>query len=223
MKHKKTALILGATGLVGSHLLHILLSSDYDKVHVLSRRTVGYHHPKLQEHITPLEELHQHIEAFHVDDLYCCLGTTIKQAGSQEKFFRVDHDFPLQAATLAKQVGHIKQFFLVSSAGANSNSFFFYSRVKGRIEHALKQLDLPALHIFQPTLLLGQRQQTRPGERIFSFLTRKLRFLFHGPLYPLRGIDAKKVAQAIFEVSLISKKGTHTYTAKQMEELLYLI
>ncbi len=163
-------LLLGATGLVGRELLDLLLHDDeVEKVSVITRRSTGVVSPKLVEHIIDLDAMEQHRALFAVDTIFCALGTTIKTAGSQERFRVVDYDYPIKAARLGREQ-NAQHYLLVSSLSANASSRTFYLRVKGELERDLLQLDYPRTTIARPSLLLGDRNEHRPGERIFSHL-----------------------------------------------------
>ncbi|HET7435245.1 MAG TPA: NAD(P)H-binding protein [Thermoanaerobaculia bacterium] len=183
-------LLLGATGLVGRELLSLLLADpDVERVTVVARRPSGVAHPKLDERVFDLAELAQHADAFAVDVIFCALGTTIKQAGSQERFRFVDYDLPLEAARLGRAAG-ARHYLVVTAQGANAKSRIFYSRVKGELEDALRTIGYPSLTIARPSLLVGHRTEVRRGERIAA----KLSFLFPPSLKP---ISARSVARAL--------------------------
>ena len=161
-------LLLGATGLVGRELLDLLLQDDeVEQVRVIARRSTGVASPKLDEHILELDAMDSRRDLFAVDAIFCALGTTIKTAGSQERFRVVDHDYPVQAARLGREQ-NAQHFLLVSSLGASPTSRTFYLRVKGEVERDVLQLDYPRTTIIRPSLLLGERGEYRLGERIFS-------------------------------------------------------
>jgi uncharacterized protein YbjT (DUF2867 family) len=164
MPESRTGLLVGATGLIGSFLLQRLLASKrYARVEVWARRDIGKAHPKLQVAIADFERLHErHAE---VDDVYCCLGTTIKQAGSQAAFRRVDYDYPV-ALAMAAAAGGAKRLLVVSALGANPDSTVFYNRVKGEMEEAVRAAGVPRTIFFRPSILSGPRAQERTGEKI---------------------------------------------------------
>lgn len=197
----KTALLIGATGLVGEECLTALLAEkSYDKVITLTRRPLKAHHAKLQILQVDFSALHQHRHAIKADDIFCALGTTIDKAGSQKAFRTVDFDIPLQIAEMAKANG-AKKFLLVSSIGANARSSIFYSRVKGELEEALAKLNFDSLIIFRPSILLGKRKEKRTGEAIGRFFAEKLSFLFAGPLKKYRGTPAGSLAQKMVQMA----------------------
>jgi len=178
----KSALLAGASGLVGNELLTVLLSAgEYSKVIVLVRKPLGILNPKLEEKVINFEELAQHKNSFKVNDVFCCLGTTIKKAKSQEAFKKVDVDYPLEMARLAQEM-QSERFLIISAMGANPDSSIFYSRMKGLVEQKLKESDIKSVHIFRPSLLLGNRKEFRFGEVVSSFFMKGLSFLFFGSL-----------------------------------------
>jgi uncharacterized protein YbjT (DUF2867 family) len=198
---KKTALLAGATGLVGSTLLPMLLASErYAKVIVVGRRALATQHPKLTQVVTELSQLEAERLRLIADDVYCCLGTTRKQAGSKEAFFEVDflHVVQLAAITAANFAA---QFLVVSSLGADVESPFYYSQVKGEMEAAVRQTPFRAIHIFRPSLLLGQRAAPRLGERIGGWLLTLVRPLLRGTWQKYRPITATAVAQAMLQAA----------------------
>jgi len=166
----KTALIIGATGLVGRELLNTVLEKDYyKKVLLVGRSSPGIKDNRLEELIVNFDELDKYIEQISANDYYCCIGTTMDQAKSKELFYRVDFTYPLELAKMAMNDPNFDQFHLVSSYGANSQSGLFYNSVKGQTEDAIKELNLKKLHIFQPSLLLGYRKDFRMWEELAKF------------------------------------------------------
>ncbi|MFC5409686.1 oxidoreductase [Larkinella bovis] len=208
----KTALVIGATGLIGTALTHRLVdTAAYEKVKVLVRHSLGWQHPRLQEIQYDFD--HPNGLLVQADDIFCCLGTTLKQAGSREAFRKVDYQYPLDVARQAL-VNQARQFLLVSSLGANPNSSFFYNRVKGELERDLSALDYPTLLIFRPSLLLGDRKEFRLGERIGAGLMRLL-----NPLIPARykGIRAERVATVMCQKAQQELVGKHIFESDQLQ------
>ncbi|EIJ80201.1 putative nucleoside-diphosphate-sugar epimerase [Bacillus methanolicus PB1] len=215
----KTALIAGASGLVGGELLHYLLNGNqYDKVVALARRPLGIKHPKLEEIIADFENLFNYKDHFRVDDVFCCLGTTIKKAKSREAMLRVDVDYPLIIARVAKEMG-AKQFLVISSIGANPNSFIWYTRMKGLLEEQLKEVGFRSLHILRPSLLLGKRTEFRLDETVGAFLSAKLSFAFIGPLKKYKAISGKTVALGMYKIAQSDKKGVNVYISNEIETI----
>ena len=196
MPENRAALLVGATGLIGSFLLQRILDSDrYARVAVWARRDIGRTHPKLKSEVVDFDRLHERpVEA---EDVFCCLGTTIKQAGSQEAFRRVDYDFPV-ALAIATAGGGARRLLVVSALGANPDSRVFYNRVKGEMEIAVRAAGVPATTFFRPSLLSGPRAEVRRGERIGEAVGMLL-----GPLLgKYRPIHADIVAAAMLRAAL---------------------
>jgi uncharacterized protein YbjT (DUF2867 family) len=160
----KTAIVLGASGLVGTELVHQLLNTtEYGKIKIFVRRSVNISNPKLEEHIIDFDNLPAWKNDLVGDTLFSCMGTTLKTAGSKEKQYKVDHTYPFQCIEAAIQNG-IKQIVLVSSIGAKASSSNFYLRMKGELEDAIKQLNPDNFIVFRPSILDGNRVENRPAE-----------------------------------------------------------
>lgn len=212
--HKK-ALVIGATGLIGSQLVELLLNSDhYKEVRVLVRKSLNKPHPKLVEVLYNFAQP----DATQVigDDVFCCLGTTMKQAGSKEAFYAVDYEYPVQTARFARQNG-AKQYLIVSSMGADPKSAIFYNRVKGEVEDTLRSVGFDSLHIFHPSLLLGNREEQRMGEKIGETVMRFFKPLLVGPLQKYRAIDSVKVARAMLACARQEQAGIFVHESDQLQ------
>lgn len=218
-KDDKTALVFGATGLIGGHLVNfLLLHGAYEKVKTFGRRELDIEHPKLEQHIVNFDDPKSVREHMTGDDLFCCLGTTRAKAGSKEAFFKVDFIYAFRVAKLGVEQG-INQFFLVSSVGADKNSFFYYSRVKGEIEEAIKGLDYWSIHIFRPSVLLGERPENRWGEEIAGKIGGFLDGITGGLLTKYRPIESDIVAKAMVGAAQKFEKGIHIYPSEHLQEL----
>ncbi|MCB2409636.1 NAD-dependent epimerase/dehydratase family protein [Hymenobacter lucidus] len=201
MKLQKTALIAGASGLIGSQLLPLLLASDrYAKVITVGRRPVPIMHPKLEQRVLNLDQLEQHRMSLIADDVFCCLGTTMRQAGSKEAFYKVDYLYVVKLAALTA-ANFAAQFMVVSSMGADAGSRFYYNHVKGEMEQAIRQTPFRAIHIFRPSLLLGDRAEKRTGEQFGAVLLRVLNPVLVGPLRKYRAVAAATVARAMLRAA----------------------
>ncbi len=193
----RTALLVGATGLVGLHLLRRLLAHpDYGRVTIWVRNEIPLRDPKLHQVMVDFEHLQEHASTLDADDAFVALGTTIKKAGSQPAFYRVDYNYPFQVAYLAQQRG-VQRFLMVSALGADPRSRVFYSRVKGEAENAIRELGLPKLWFFRPSLLVGERAESRPGEKLGAIIGRLIAPLLVGGLRKYRPIEADAVAAAM--------------------------
>ena len=212
----KTALIAGASGLTGGYLLNLLLESpEYSTIIAYVRKSSGLTHPKLKEIVVDWETLQEPVAA---EDIFCCLGTTIKKAGSQEAFRRVDYNYPLQLAQLQYRGGS-QQFLLVSAMGADAKSSIFYSRVKGELENALQSIGYKSLHIFRPSFIAGPRKESRTGEKIGLAIFSILSPLFIGPLKKYAPIQAEHIARAMLRTAQKNEQGTKLYDSAVTDEL----
>lgn len=215
----KTAVVIGASGLVGKELsLQLAEDPEYSSVTVLIRKQMDITHPHIRQVLVDFDNLAQYRAEFAAEDIYCCLGTTIAKAGTREAFRRVDLEYPLQAAQLAAAEG-AKQFAVITAMGANESSPFFYNRVKGELERRLAECGLHALHIVRPSLLLGHRQEKRTGEEWAAAVSRRLPFLWRGPLKRYRPIQAASVAAAMRAVVRQGKTGVHRYESAELHRL----
>ncbi len=214
----REAIVVGATGLVGSELIRQLCErEEYISVTALTRRKLDFQHEKLIERIVDFDELAaSDIDFAH--EVYCCLGTTIKKAGSKEVFEKVDVEYPLCVASLAKKRG-IQHFIVISAMGANEKALAYYSRVKGKLEKELIDLHLPQLSIIRPSLLVGNRTEFRFGEKVGEWILKLLNPLMIGPLKKVRSISASQVALAMQVIALHGKKQkVAIYTSDQLLE-----
>ena len=190
-------MLLGATGLTGGKVLQGLLGRDeVSQVVALVRHKLPTLHEKLDQHEVDFDKLEDNAELFDVDVIICCLGTTIKKAGSQDQFRKVDLGYPMKAGELGRSRG-VRAFILMSAIGASSSSTIFYNRVKGELEDALRDLDYPYLSIYHPSLLLGDRKEQRTAEALGIKAMPLVNRLLIGPLDKYRGIEAQTVASAM--------------------------
>lgn len=211
---KPTALIAGASGLVGGECLQRLLASDaYASVTVVTRRALGdsAKSPKLREIVVDFDQLDNVRAALRADHVFCALGTTIRKAGSQAKFRQVDFEYPRRFAELALANG-AKHFSLVSALGASSKSGVFYSRVKGELEDALRAMKWPSLCLVRPSVIAGDRQESRPLERLSETL---LRF---GPA-TYRPVEAGKIAAAMIATAEREPRGVTVIESREITKV----
>ena len=210
--NKKSALILGASGLVGSEVLSLSLELDlYYKIVIVVRSPLTIKHNKLVEKIIDFD-MPKWEEIFPVDHVYCCLGTTIKQAGSKTNFIKVDHDYPLAFAAAAKK-WESSVFSVITAAGVSPESKIFYNNVKGQLEKKLKSLELFSTLIFRPSLLLGERKEFRLGEKIGSGIAKVTSWMTPKTY---RAIHCKAVAKAMLAESFADKTGFNIISNKSM-------
>ncbi len=214
------ALVAGATGLVGHRLVKLLLDARiYDRVHVLARRSTGLADERLVEHAVDFEDLDCVGPLVgRVDHAFCALGTTIRSAGSKAAFRRVDHDFVVAVAEFARAAGACS-FVTVSSLGADPSSGNFYLRVKGETERALETLGLPRLVILRPSLLTGDREEFRAGERAGRIVLGLVSPLLIGRLGRVRPVSDVEVAQAMLCLAAGDGEGTRIVESEEIRRV----
>jgi uncharacterized protein YbjT (DUF2867 family) len=216
----KKAILLGASGLIGSYLLELLLASDrFSSVTVFVRKPLGLKNEKLTEVITDFSELPKLKELITGDIVFSCLGSTKKKTPDLKEYRRIDHDIPVAIAKYAAE-NHAEQFHLISSLGANPKASNFYSKMKGETEEDIKKAPIPSIHIYQPSLLRGERKEERFFEKLALQITKIVDPLLFGSFKKYRSIAIEKVAQAMFNQSLKEQKGIFTYPSDQIKELV---
>lgn len=218
MQDSKSILLCGATGLVGRECLRLLLDDPaFGRVVVLTRRPLPQdisrhgNASKLEAHVVDFEHLDAYAHLLRVDQIICALGTTIKQAGTRERFEQVDFGYPLALARLGAEQG-AKDFILVSAIGANARSSFFYNRVKGKLEQAVFALPYRSITMVRPSLLLGERAEFRTGEEI----AKRLAFLFPAKYQP---VSARAVAAALVQAAKEDQPGRRVIGSDQIRPL----
>lgn len=201
------AIVIGATGLIGKELVGQLLEKEeFDKVVTLVRKSSGVSHKKLEEVVIDFDEQSSYSKYLTADVLFCALGTTIKKAGSQEAFRKIDFQYVVDFASVAAKNG-VKRFSVVSSLGSKSDTSNFYLRTKGEMEKAISTLNFESVYIFRPSLLLGERQETRTGEKIAEFLFKIIGFGFVGKLKRYNPVQGAAVAKAMINTGISGKHG----------------
>ena len=203
----QTATVFGATGLVGKELIFELLESiPYVKVKAVVRNKLPLAHPKLEQIVikdfSNLKDQASHLTS---DVFFCCIGTTIKKAGSQEEFKKVDLDLPVKIATIAESI-HVPNLIIVSSIGANAHSQNFYLRTKGEMEQKVRDVYHGNLKFVQPSFLIGNRAEFRFGEKIANVLIRVLGIFMFGPLAKYKGIHSTDVARSMIRLTESTKE-----------------
>ncbi|MEO6719389.1 MAG: oxidoreductase [Ferruginibacter sp.] len=210
----KTALIVGGTGLIGKELTSLLLEDDrYAQIILLVRKRLDITHKKLIQLVYDFDRADP--SAVLADEIFCCLGTTIKVAGSKAAFYKVDHDYVINIAKAGFANG-VKKFALVSSMGANKNSPIFYSRTKGETEQDVMAIAFESLYIFRPSLLLGTRPGFRLGEKISQFLMVNLSFIIPAKY---KAVQGRQVAQAMINVMNNGQTGMHIFESDRIAKL----
>ena len=210
----KVALLAGATGLIGSQVLKLLLDDpEYHEVKILTRRAIDVSHHKLRTILADVDSLKNVVGELKADTVFCCLGTTMKKAGSKEAFRKIDFTYPLEIASATHRLG-AKQFLLVSALGADPSSSIFYNKVKGETEDAIGKLGFTSFHIFRPSLLLGDRNESRPGEDAAKIVYKYLGFIIPAKY---KGVEASNVARAMIHFARIEKDGKHIHQSIELQ------
>ncbi|MBF0101571.1 MAG: NAD(P)H-binding protein [Desulfobacterales bacterium] len=199
----KSVILLGATGLVGGACLKRLLDHDeFHKVIVFTRRPLLHQSSKLTSYLIDFNQPQSYDSLVIADCVICCLGTTMKKAGSKQKFYQVDFTYPYDIAKAALKNG-AEQFVLVSALGADPQSLFFYNRTKGELEQAILHLGFKAVRIFRPSLLVGNRDEFRIGEEIGNYLSKFFNFIIPKRYKPT---SVDKLVNAIIQEALNSQQ-----------------
>ncbi|MCX2452687.1 oxidoreductase [Pedobacter sp. PLR] len=216
---KKKAVLLGASGLIGSSLLTQLLNSPaYATVLIVVRKKLNREHPKLQQLVVDFEKLNDYRTEMTGDVVFCCLGTTKSKTPDQEQYRKIDYLYPLDAASITQANG-ASQYHLVSSMGANPDSSIFYSRTKGETERDLQSIPFKSIHIYRPSLLDGERKEHRSAEGFMIAVMRVLNPVLIGGLRKYRSIKIENVALAMLKVSLKDTEGVFIYPSDKIEEI----
>jgi uncharacterized protein YbjT (DUF2867 family) len=214
----KTATLIGATGLIGSHLLELLQDDEHFKhIRILVRRPVEINHPKVRVLVIDFADGSAFKSAIDGSDaVFCAVGTTNKKVkGDKTAYRKVDFDIPVNAAKFCEETG-CPHFLLVSSVGASSKGGNFYIKLKGEVEDEIRTLNIPSVSIFRPSMLLGKRNESRPVESIAQAITRPLGILFPSNFKPIRASD---VARAMVATAKQAKSGVTVYHYREMMEL----
>jgi len=213
----KTALLLGASGLIGNEVLKLLLlDASFERVKVFVRKPLPIEHSKLEQHIVNFEDAGSFSSLIKGDVFFCCIGTTIKTAGSKDEFLKVDYTYALESAETAKKNG-IEKFLLISSIGADPCSSNFYLKVKGDIETSLEKLKFKSLIILRPSMLLGDRKEFRFGEAAGKIFMKIFSLAFIGRLKKYKAIEAATAARAMVQLSKSELTGLNVFLSDQLQ------
>ncbi len=215
----QTAVVLGATGLIGNLLVEELLKDNYFScVRILIRKPPVLNHPKLQQEIVNFDEDNDFTEKFGEGDvIFCCIGTTQKQVkGDNEAYKKIDFDIPVNAARIGV-LKKFKKYLLVSSVGANANSSNFYLHLKGKVENTIRQFTFESISFFRPSMLLGKRNKLRHGDTVLQLLMKIFSMFLFGPLKKYHAIEAKDVAKAMIAESKRDSTGVNIYEYEQIK------
>jgi uncharacterized protein YbjT (DUF2867 family) len=218
---KKTALVVGATGLVGSLCLQELLkNTHYSRVLVVVRKPLELKHSKLKQLVVDFDHLEKFAKQLKAHEVYCGLGTTRKKSPTEEAYRKIDFEYVFKLARITAG-NKAEKFLVVSSMGADTDSSLFYSRLKGEMEEAVSALNFKAVHIFRPSFIMGEkdRRERRPMEKILEVVLKPLPFLFVGPLRKYRPIQAQTIARAMVNTAQKNLVGVQVWESNQIEKL----
>ncbi|MFZ4548401.1 MAG: NAD(P)H-binding protein, partial [Bacteroidales bacterium] len=214
---KQNALIAGASGLVGKCLLdQLLVDNQYEHIVIVSRKPIGITNPKIIEKIIDFDAVESLSLNLSIDDVFCALGTTIKAAGSQQAFYKVDYTYVVNLAKWCV-ANNVQRYLIVSAMGAAAKSGIFYNRVKGEMEETVSKLSIPQVQVFRPSLLMGNRTEKRSGEKIAQYVMDLLGFLFVGKLLNYKGIHAEVVAKSMIAEANREVPGFTIYESGEMQ------
>lgn len=212
-------ILVGASGLIGSNLLSELIQSEeISAVLLLVRRSTGITNTKVKELILNFDELNTYLSEIQGDIIYSCLGTTKRETPDSKLYRKIDLEYPLNLAKLGMENG-VSQFHIISSLGSDSESPNSYLKLKGELEQELKKLNIPSLHIYQPSFLIGDRKENRLADKIMKPIFRLIDPLLIGPLKKYRSIKAADVAKVMLTQSIKDLKGTFIYPSIKIQEL----
>jgi uncharacterized protein YbjT (DUF2867 family) len=218
---EKIATIVGATGMIGNYLLEALLKDDYfDTIRIIVRRPYQKTDPKMEVKLVDFNDAESFKLALEgTDTIFCCIGTTQKNVKGDNSLYRkIDYEIPLKAARFGKEAG-CEKFIIITSVGANSHSSTFYLKLKGELENAIHSVGLETVHIFQPSMLLGERKEQRTAENLLQGSMKIISGLFFGPLRKFRAIHGKKVSRAMLNAAKKNDKGFFRYTYDDINKL----
>jgi uncharacterized protein YbjT (DUF2867 family) len=218
-KMGKIALVIGATGLIGRNLVFELLKNpNYTQVIVLVRRDMVIKHEKFTQIMLDFSQLNNYEDKMVAYHVFCCMGSTSAKTPDKENYRRIDFDIPLQIAEITFRNG-AQSFLLVSSMGANLQSSIFYSRLKAELEVAIEKIGFKTVFVLRPSLLLGNRLESRPLETITQYLMRVMNPIFIGPLKLYKAIKGETVAKALMHAALSEKIGNNLVLNNEIFEL----
>ena len=216
--NNRTAIVFGATGMIGGYLVEELIQNmRYTAIKVFTRKSLNIQHIKVIEHVVDAENLKSYEDMIRGDDLFICLGTTRKKAGSTKRYEEIDRDLPVNIAKASVGKG-VKRVAVVSSLGANSRSRNSYSRIKGEMEAGISELAFDATVIVRPSLLLGNRSEFRFGERMATVVMKAFSFLFRGRLAIYRAIEGRDVARAMIDL-IATRSSKKIFLSDELREI----
>jgi len=213
------AIIAGASGLIGSKLLTILLSMpEYNEVVILVRKSTGIQHTKLKELVIDYDQLDNYADKISGHAIFSCLGTTNNKTPDKDIYRKIDHDYPVKLAQLGLKNG-VKQFHLASSLGADAKSSTFYLKLKGETEEDIEKVGLKTVHIYQPSFITGDRKEHRLSEKILIPIMKLIDPLLFGSFKKYRSIPAQTIAMAMFKESITNEEGLFIHPSDNIKQI----
>ena len=218
-RHTKGAILFGASGLIGNCCIRrLLVHQAYDKVISIGRNPIKVTHPKLIHYEVDMSHADNFRHLMRGDDLFICLGTTMKKAGSKEAFYDVDHNLIFNIAKTGS-LQNMNQLIFVSSIGADSRSLIYYLKDKGELEGDVRRLPYWGIHIMRPSVLLGQREEKRTAEKLAGQLSKGLQYFSGSILGDIAPVDADDVAKAMVQAAQSLQQGTHIHHGSEIVKL----
>ncbi len=216
---KKTAIILGATGLTGSILLKKLMNDQrYETINLFSRKKIEGLPKKVTQYIGDILTLQNFKAEFKADEVFCCIGTTAKKTPNKETYKKIDFGIPVTAAKLSKE-NNINTFLVISALGANEKSAVFYNKTKGQMQQEILKQNIPNTFILQPSIIDGNRNETRIAEKIGLIIFKLIQPLFIGPLKKYKVIKAEEIAQAMLNLANTKTINKNIITSNYIKEI----
>lgn len=205
----KKAIVLGASGLIGNQLVRLLMEDDsFSQIILFVRKELSFLSEKIQQIVLDFNDLEKYQDEFDGSVLFLCLGTTRKKTPDLEQYRSIDYGITLRAAKLAKSAG-VEAVHLISAIGADPKSSIFYNRLKGEIEVELKKIGFDSTYIYQPSMLIGYRNESRPAETVFQKLMPFFDLFLRGKNAKYHSVTALKLAQSLLNHHKTAKKGVH--------------
>jgi len=221
-QHSKVAVLFGASGLIGNCCLRrLLVHQAYDKVISIGRGPIKASHPKLIHYEVDMSHADNYRHLMRGDDLFICLGTTMKKAGSKEAFYEFDHNLIFNIAKTGS-LQNMNQLIFVSSIGADSRSLIYYLKVKGELEEDVRRLPYWGIHIMRPSVLLGQREEKRSAEKLAGQLSKGLQYFSGSILGDIAPVEADDVAKAMVQAAQSLEQGSHIHHGSEIVKLAKL-
>lgn len=217
-KEKYTAIILGASGLIGYNLLQLLIKDErYSHIYTISRYPLSIKSTKISQIIADIDNIESKLQDLAVDIFFCTIGSTKKKTPNEKDYYTIDHDYPIRVAKILQHNG-CKTISIVSSIGADKNSNNFYLKLKGNVEKSVIHLNYENTQIFRPSLLIGKRKEKRFLEQLGQIILPFINLFLIGNLNKYRSIEANTVAKAMSKLAIIEQRGIFIYQTEEIKQ-----